>query len=178
MAAQALRIHIFGRGLGGIEDLGRIPAARNVLAARTVAVLAGHAIAAVHQRHLGVRIVGESLGDFVVAAGAGFRAHKLRLYGCLGLSCGRFGPRIRFGRLSSQSTSAQNPCAKHQHQTGSQSRPLARSRIILQLRKRPIPMHEIPPSMTSFSLLEAVVPIFGLCGTSLHSMNAIVILLA
>jgi hypothetical protein len=30
--------------------------------------------------------------------------------------------------------------------------------------------------MTSFSLLEKVVPIFGLCGSSLHSMNATVIL--
>ena len=106
MATQALGIHIPGRGLSGIEDLGHVPTASHVLTACPVAVLAGHSIVAVHQRHFGVRVIGESLYHLFVARSADFRAYKLGMNGYIG-SGSRFGARIGFRRLSSERSSTQ-----------------------------------------------------------------------
>ena len=78
MAAQALGVHLFGRGLGGIEDLRHVAAALHVRLARAVAVLAGHAVVAVQQSHLGVRVGGKFLGHLFMAGGAGLATHKIR----------------------------------------------------------------------------------------------------
>ena len=70
MAAQALFIHFLSRVLCGIKDFGYVAAAVNVGLACAVAVLAGHTVAAVHLRHLGVRIVGKLLAHLFMAGDA------------------------------------------------------------------------------------------------------------
>jgi hypothetical protein len=44
VATQAGRVYLFGGGLGGIEDLGRVAAPIHVCFACTVAVLAGNPV--------------------------------------------------------------------------------------------------------------------------------------
>ena len=64
---QAPGVHLFGRGLGGVEDFGNVATAVNVSAARTMASFAVHTGLAVLCRKLGVRIALELLGHLVVA---------------------------------------------------------------------------------------------------------------
>ena len=138
VATQAIGVHIFGRGLGGIENLGHVAAAVHVRLARAVAALAGCPGFAMLQGYLGMRIVGELLGHLVMAGGAGFAAHIIRGIGILD----RRGSRLVAGRRSRQHGNAQHSCAQNQHPTSSQSRHLARSRTNQQLRDRPIFMHQ------------------------------------
>jgi hypothetical protein len=86
-------------------------------------------------------IGGESLGYLFVAGGAGLAAHKIPWRGILDLSSSRFGARLGLGRLSPQGSDTEYASAQN-HQTSSQSQPLARSRTHLQSRYRPIFMHE------------------------------------
>ena len=124
-----------------IEELGYVPTACYVLGARSVTTLAGDSSAAMLQGQLAVRIAGEALGNLIVAGGAGLSAHEVRRSGFLGLSGGRFGVRRGLGLLSTQGSGAEDACAQHQHQTGSQPRPLARNRTNRQLHYRPISIH-------------------------------------
>src|SRR5665213_181035 len=77
VATHALLIHLFRRMLRRIEDLRDVAAAINVRLACTVAVLAGRAIAAVHLRHLGVRIVLEFLAHLCMTGDASFGSNKV-----------------------------------------------------------------------------------------------------
>ena len=87
VTAEAFGVDFFARSLGGIEDLGYIAAAGHMLAARAMAVLAGHAIRVpVHQGHLGVRIGCEVFCLFGMAGCASVSAHK---FGVRGRSCRR-----------------------------------------------------------------------------------------
>lgn len=138
VAAEALLVHFLGRVLRRVEDLGDVATTGHVLAACAVAVLASDACAAVHQRHLGVRIGCEALGDFFVAGGASIGAHELSLRGGRCLRTGALGSCGRSG----QRRSAEQPQAKHEHQEHSQSRPISRGCTDRQLRNRPISMHE------------------------------------
>jgi len=61
VAGEALGIDLLRRSGGKVEDLGLVTASLNVRLARSVAVLAGDAFVTVHQNHLGVRIVGETI---------------------------------------------------------------------------------------------------------------------
>jgi len=128
MASQALGIYFFGRGLGGIEDLGDIPAALDVGSARTMATLAVHAGRAMLRRELGMRVAGEFLGHLFVAGGADLSTHIRVRSRILGLRRGRLCSWVGLGRGSSQSSGAQDARAKHHNQTSSQSRQLPRSR--------------------------------------------------
>jgi hypothetical protein len=74
MAAQAFLIRRFGRRLGELEDFCNVAATVNVGLARTMAVLAGDAFIAMHERHAGVRVVGEFLYNILMAGFAGFGA--------------------------------------------------------------------------------------------------------
>jgi hypothetical protein len=75
VAAQALGVHFFGRSLCGIEYLGYVSAAGNVLTARTMAALTGYSGAAVLQGKLAMWIVGEPLGYLRMAGRAGIAAY-------------------------------------------------------------------------------------------------------
>lgn len=76
MTAQARCNHFMRRGLGGIEDLGNVPASGDMQATRPVAVFTGHALVSMQVHHLGMRIVGEVLHHIRMAHDAGFLAHK------------------------------------------------------------------------------------------------------
>ena len=78
VTAEALRVNFLSGCLGGIEDLGYIPAAIYVGLPGAMAVFAGHALLAMHLGHLGVRIRSELVGYLLVTSGAGVRPHKLR----------------------------------------------------------------------------------------------------
>ena len=138
VAALAGGVHVLGRGLGGIEDLGGIAAAVDVQLAGPVTVFTGNASAAVLQGHFGMRIGGEPLGDLNVAGCAGIGTHIVPRGNILDLGGGGFGP----GRLRRKGSGAHNARAQQQHQTSSQSRQLARGRTNRQSRYWPIFMHE------------------------------------
>jgi hypothetical protein len=70
MATEAGRIDLLGRQLVEADDLGDIATAIHVGLTWTVATLAGGASAAVLERQLGVRIVGQAIGYILVACGA------------------------------------------------------------------------------------------------------------
>ena len=146
VAVQALRVHLFGRGLGRIEDLGGVAARRDMRAAGAMAGLAGDPVIAMLQGQLAVRVVGELTGHLIVATRTGFGAHKIRGRGRLGL-CGRLGRRgglrgrrLLAGRGRGQQGNAQDDCAQQPHPS-SQSRPSARNRTNQELRDRPVLMH-------------------------------------
>ena len=127
MAAQTLGVDVFGRSLGGIEDLGHVATAGHVLTARAMAVLAGNAIRVpVHQLHLLVRIGGETLGHVRVTGGAGVGADELGMAGWRGRRSLSLGSR----RGSCQRRCAQQARTQQKHQKHSQSRPFPGSRTI------------------------------------------------
>jgi len=146
VALQAGRIDLFGRSLGGIEDLGHVAAALNVGFARPVTALARYSGASVFQGQFAVRIVGESLRFRCVACGADLFAHKVlrrgilcRSGGCFGF-CAGYGR--GFGRRSGRSDGAQYARAQHQHQTSPVPEPLAWSLTRQKSRYRPISMYK------------------------------------
>ncbi len=71
VALEAIGAGLPGRGLGGIKDLGGVAAAIDMGLSRAMAVFTCDALAAVHLRHLCVRIGSKALGYIFVAAGAG-----------------------------------------------------------------------------------------------------------
>jgi len=111
VATKAFGVDILGRGLGGIEDFGDIAATGDMLTAGAVAVLAGDAGTAMHERHLGVRIGGEPLAHVFMAGSAGVGAYEISMGGCLGRRVGAFG---RLG-WRGQRSCAQQACAQQKH---------------------------------------------------------------
>src|ERR1019366_3797112 len=77
VAAQAGRIHLLLGQLGQHLDLGYVAAAFYVGLARPVAALAGHAVAAMLQRELGMRVVLKLLDYIGVAGRADLRAKEI-----------------------------------------------------------------------------------------------------
>ncbi len=145
MATQAGLIHILGRGLGGIENLGYIAAAVDVRFARPMATFAGHAILAVHLGDLGMGVVGRILGDIRMAGRAGLRTHELAGIGLRRRSRGRL---VAFGR-SSRCRRRQQQRAQQQQETYTQSRTFRRNRRQKQMRNWPIFVHPVPPLVLS-----------------------------
>ena len=90
VAGEALGIDLLRRSGGKVEDLGLVTASLNVRLARSVAVLAGDAFVAMHQNHLGVRIVGKTVCFLLVAGGAYLGADIIgrSRHGCFGLCPG------------------------------------------------------------------------------------------
>ncbi len=111
VAAQTGLVHVFGRGLGGIEDLGGVAAAFDVCTTRAVTPFAGDAGLAMHLGDLGMGIRGESLGNLVMAGCAGFRTDKIRSGCFLGLAAGRFSSR----RSSAHRRGANHSRAQQKH---------------------------------------------------------------
>ena len=99
VASQAGFVYLLRTGCGQIEDLCFVSTRFDVSLASAMAALASNAFAAMLQRQLGVRIVGEFLGDFSVASIAGFGTYKVLRVGWRGfgvsggwlgsLCCGR-----------------------------------------------------------------------------------------
>lgn len=85
VAGKAGCVHFFRGTFSGIEYLGYISAGFNMRFARTMAVLTGDAAIAVHQDHLAVRVVGESLCLGFVTRGADIGADKVCGIHSLGL---------------------------------------------------------------------------------------------
>jgi hypothetical protein len=84
MAAQAFVIHLFGGGLGGVEDPGNVVATDRVRFAGSVTAFASQTFAAMHQRQPAVRIIGKVLRDIFVAGRAGACAHEVVVSGAYG----------------------------------------------------------------------------------------------
>src|SRR6202048_3702906 len=71
MARQALLLHLFRRCLRELKDIARDPAALNMGLTGSVATFACHALAAVLEGQLGMRIVVETLHLGLMTRGAG-----------------------------------------------------------------------------------------------------------
>lgn len=71
VAGQAFLVYLLSAAVAELEDLCHIAPGIDVRLARSVAVFAGHALAVMHQGHLGMRIGGELIDLFLVAGCAG-----------------------------------------------------------------------------------------------------------
>jgi len=123
MAAQAPRVYLLRGSLRRVEDLRSIAPAIHVCLPRSVAAFACGTGLSVHLSEPGMRIRGESLGNFLVARRARLLPHKVSRRRIRSLS---FGARSRSLRTGCRGSTRKDQCRNEQYQdeqTHSQSRP-------------------------------------------------------
>ena len=126
VTAQAFRVDFFGRGLGGVEDLGNIAAAFHVSSTRPMTAFAIHSGRAVLCRKLRVRVSLELFGYFFMASSADFSADVCTRSSVFTLRDGWCSCSRGLRGLRPKRNGAKTECACQYHQAHSKCCPLSR----------------------------------------------------